>query len=95
VRHIAPADIEPVFPASNTVVACLDQIRLAVKFEESERAWLAFRARDPFDFNDGADNNCLTQTRLDALASRNAAASSLYEHRIRCPICKSSRQLRP
>jgi hypothetical protein len=60
------------------MVTCPDQTRLSETFEEANRAWLACQA--------GSDEAALNE----ALASRNAAANRLYEHRSSCAVCKSS-----
>jgi hypothetical protein len=80
---------------SCSVCSCVDQIRLAQEFADSNRAWLVCRARNPIDLRDEAEIFRLNQANLDALTSRSAAAGRLYEHRIRCPICKNSRLVRP
>jgi hypothetical protein len=69
---------------------CPDQIRLTEDFEEADHAWSACRDNEPIDLRDNAEIYRLSQTGRDLLALRNAAAGRLYEHRIGCPICKST-----
>jgi hypothetical protein len=60
------------------MVTCPEQSRLSLNVDEAERALLARQ--------EGSDEVALNQ----ALASRNAAANRLYEHRSSCPLCKTA-----
>jgi hypothetical protein len=70
------------------LVSCPEQIRLAAKFDEADRAWIAGRDPNAFDLRDEG----VSQARLDALADRNVAATQLYEYSIGCSICRKFRQ---
>jgi hypothetical protein len=60
------------------MVTCTEQTRLSDNLDEAERVLLARQ--------ESSDEAALPQ----ALASRNAAANRLFEHRSSCPLCKTS-----